>query len=173
MIIAHSDNVGMAEAAVPMTTLSFGALHGFAVAVIVPVGLAPPLNVAVSLIAPPSGTPDDAWVMSAVVLHPAKVHRRFVGHRHVGRRQGSPDVASSRDGSFEDRIRHRRGLGGPPIHIARLRAATHDYLEASAREGTRPAGPDLENPDIARGPVERKSDASAYRGPGSRTEAGP
>ena len=77
------------------------------------------------------------------------------GQRHCGLRQGSPGESSSgngdrrtrENGSFEVRSRHRRGLGDPPIHVARLRAVGHDHREVGAGEGAGPAGPNLENPD--------------------------
>ena len=57
------------------------------------------------------------------------------GHCQSGLRKVSPDQASLGEGSgrtrekvpFEVRSRHCRGLGGPPVHVARLSAVGHDH----------------------------------------------
>jgi hypothetical protein len=69
---------------------------------------------------------------------------------------------------LEGRSRQRSDPCSPPIHVARQRGAGHEHREAVAREGASPAGTDLENPNIGRGPVKRKNDARAYRGPCNR-----
>jgi len=65
-------------------------------------------------------------------------------------------ISAPRGWFLEVRSRHRRGVGDPPVHVARLRAAGHDHREVRARESAGREGPDLEKPRPRRGPVERQ-----------------
>src|SRR6266852_3865954 len=71
---------------------------------------------------------------------------------------GQADGRTRENRSHKCRIRHRRGSGDPPEHVVAGRRGTawRDHREAGARQGAGPKGPDLEDPDPVRGPVERQ-----------------
>src|SRR5712692_7133841 len=71
---------------------------------------------------------------------------------------GQADGRTRENRSHKCRIRHRRGFGDPPEHVVAGRRGTawRDHREAGARQGAGPKGPDLEDPDPVRGPVERQ-----------------
>src|SRR6267143_4187968 len=85
--------------------------------------------------------------------------------RHRGLREriavegsaGQADGRTRENRSHELRIRHRRGLGNPPVDVVAGRGgAGRGHREPGARQGAGPEGPDLEDPEPVRGPSERQ-----------------
>src|SRR4029077_10555056 len=81
--------------------------------------------------------------------------KRSTGERDGGTRENRPD---------EVRVRHRRRLCDPPIHVAGHSASGHDDRETGARESTGANSPDLEDPGSGRGTVERQRAGQSCRG---------